>query len=305
MSNILVTGGAGFIGSHLVDELVALSHTVTILDNLSTGTCIKNKKAYFEYIDINNTDSLNHRLRGCRYDYIFHLAAQVNLRKSIQDPFEDAYTNVLGTINILNIAKISDAKKFIFVSTGGAMYDEKSEMPWNETSTIKPQSPYALSKYCAEQYVNLLCPCPYAIMRLSNVYGPRQNAKGEAGVVAIFIDNILKNKPLTIFGDGTQTRDYIYVKDVVDALIKIMPAYSARGILNVSTGIETDVNKIASLVLTMMNTKGSIVNKHKIHGEMLRSVLSSEKLMRLGWKANTELEYGIKQTVSWFNQNNA
>lgn len=303
---VLVTGGAGFIGSHLIDFLVKRGFTVVSLDNMSTGTAfpksIEMAKRY--HIDITKGHQyILSLLKNYNIDYVFHLAAQVNLRKSIIDPNFDASNNIIGTINLLKACQeYGKVKKIVFTSTGGAMYDVNDSLPWSEMSHANPQSPYGLSKKCAEQYIALLSPCPYVIMRLSNVYGPRQNAKGEAGVISIFIENILNNLPLTIFGNGMQTRDYIYVHDVIKALELAISSDDLTGIYNVSTAIETNVNNIANLVIAAIGyIKYDVLFKPAIASELARSCLSYNKLQKQAkWKPMKDLKSGIEETVLWF-----
>src|SRR6056297_1143722 len=219
---ILVTGGAGFIGSHIVDKLISQNNKVVIIDNLSTGQKENiNKKARFYKADITNK-KIKEIFKKEKPDIVFHLAAQINVRKSIQNPLLDTKVNVLGSLNIFQAAKESNVKKIIFSSTGGAIYGKAKQIPTPETCQPKPQSPYGLSKLTTENYLKLyhkLFNINYTILRYSNVYGPRQNTLAEAGVIAIFTKQLLKNKTPVINGQGKQTRDYVYVKDVVSANI--------------------------------------------------------------------------------------
>jgi UDP-glucose 4-epimerase len=228
------------------------------------------------------------------------LAAQVNLRHSIQNPAEDCRTNVLGTVRLLEECKKANVRKFIYFSTGGAIYDENAKRPWTELSLINPltkldpKSPYGVSKMCAEEYVKRLSK-RYAILRPSNVYGPRQDPKGEAGVISIFRDCILKDKPCRIFGNGEQTRDYVYVDDVVSAAEMCMTRIS--GTFNVSTGIETSLNHLVDMMYRVSRKKKNVVNEPAIPGEMIHCCLSNEWLRQTGWQPRWSLKDGLKNTM--------
>ena len=314
MSRILVTGGAGFIGNHLIERLLSDGHFVVSIDNMSTGqgfpSVLDEEHAWTGDIANENNRPYNWilwQLNNLKIDYIFHLAAHVNLRRSFLEPTEDAQTNIIGTLNLLKAARTyGKVKKFIFASTGGAMYDTSAAVPWSEQSPIAPQSPYALAKSCAEKYIELLCPCPYNIMRFSNVYGPKQNPAGEAGVIAIFVDKLIvaKTGKITIFGDGTQTRDYVYVDDVIDALMASMSS-DTTGTYNVSTAEETTVNTIAKHIVDYANLKNiTVLNEPFITGEMLRSCLSYDKIkLDMGWRPKVDITDGIVRTINWFKKN--
>ncbi|MDP2685268.1 MAG: NAD-dependent epimerase/dehydratase family protein [bacterium] len=308
MANVVCTGGAGFIGSHLVDELIKQGHNVLIIDNLSTGALDNiNLKAKFLNIDICDNVNLYEKALSAFeeqvIDFVFHLAAQINLRYSFEDPINDARSNVIGSLNIINFAKKCNAK-LIFASTGGAIYSPRSRVPWAIKSKVDPQSPYGLSKYTVERYLKILN-INSAVLRLSNVYGPRQNHKGEAGVVAIFINNILENKNLTIFGDGKQKRDFIHVYDVVSAFIIAMkPDYNS--IYNVSTGVGTDIVNIAQMIIKKMSPTpsgrraGSLLRiqyDQAIPGELKNSIL---QFNLPEWQPQILLDDGINKTVQHF-----
>jgi UDP-glucose 4-epimerase len=306
MSNIICTGGAGFIGSHLVDKLIDLGHSVIVIDDLSTGN-IKNINPKADFINGSVCDFLD--AERCKrffqfypqIDFIFHLAAQINLRNSFVNPSVDAHTNIVGSLNVISLAKQYNAR-LIFASTGGALYSEESPIPWTIKSKIDPKSPYGLAKHTVERYLNI-SGVKHTILRLSNVYGPRQNHKGEAGVISIFINNILNNQNLTIFGDGTQQRDFVYVDDVVNAFVIAMGyEYSntynvAGGTYNVATGIGTDITTIAQMIIDGMGSNKTIQYKEAIPGEIKNSIIRNNLA---GWRETVDLKGGIARTIRYF-----
>jgi len=295
---ILITGGAGFIGSHLVDKL-SLNHEVFLIDNLSTGSP-DNLNLQFKNlfkIDIQNKDYIAQVFDYIKPDVVYHLAAQINVRDSIINPIKDAEINTIGTLNILNECVKHKVKKTIFASSGGAIYQDNEDLIKTENSKIDPVSPYGISKWTAEQYINFykrIYGLDSTILRFSNVYGPRQ-AGGECGVLGIFIKNALDNKTSNIFGTGEQVRDYVYVEDVVSALILSL---DISGTYNVSTGIETTVNYLADKIKQNFNTQFEYAPK--IEGELFRNCLSSQLLQSHGWKPETNIDHGIKKTIKWF-----
>ena len=297
---MLVTGGAGFIGSWVVDYLIKAGHKVAVVDNLSTGSINNlNKKANFYKIDITDK-KLKSVFEKEKPDYVFHLAAQINVRKSIQEPIEDANINILGSLNILNNCVKYGVKKIIFSSTGGAIYDEDAPIPVSENQNAYPKSPYGIAKLTVENYIKffkLANNLDYTILRYSNVYGPRQNNKSEAGVVSIFINNIISNKECVINGTGNQTRDYIYVKDVAEANLI---ALHSGGTFNVGTGKEISVNELLARISSLMKKKASYKHAEAITGELLRSALDSSKLKSAGWSQKYFLDDGLKETIDFF-----
>lgn len=303
MAKIIVTGGAGFIGSHVVDDLISRGHDVTVIDNFSSGD-LKNldKKVKYYKFSILNHEHLNYVFELEKPDYVYHFAAQVNLRNSVKNPIFDCQENILGSVKVIDVSARFKVKKFIFSSTGGAIYSEIASLPWNETSKTLPASPYGLSKLTVEKYLDLYQTyygMPYVSLRYSNVFGPRQNAKGEAGVVSIFIDKIKNGEDLVIFGDGNQTRDYVYVKDVVHANIMAL-SDNLRGIFNVSSGIATSVNDLAKIVIKSIDTDVRIHHVSPPAGEIRHSVLDSSKLQKFGWEPRIKLAKGIRKTIkSW------
>lgn len=301
MANILVTGGAGFIGSHLVEKLIELGHKVVILDNLSSGSLDNLHEHFEEFVLRDITQPLDDIFEKYKFEYVFHLAAQINLRESIKNPLKDAEINILGSINLFNLCKKHRVNKLIFSSTGGAIYFEGATLPWTEYSKTEPSSPYGLSKLTTEYYLKLIMKDPksYCILRYSNVFGPRQNSKSEAGVVSIFIEKILEGENLVIFGNGEQTRDFIYVDDVINANILVMNE-TLNGTYNVSTGTETSINKISEEVLDAMKSQIHVGYQTAIEGELYYSCLSSEKLQTRFWEPKISLTEGIKRTAAYF-----
>lgn len=302
---VLVTGGAGFIGSHVVDRLVQEGHDVTVVDNLCTGKR-KNvpRAAQFYKLDIESA-KLERAFRNERPSIVIHLAAQMNVRKSVEDPLFDARVNVLGTLNVVEQAAKFGARKVIFSSSGGAIYGEQNAFPAAESHVTQPLSPYGISKLCGEQYLsyyNRLSGIQVASLRYANVYGPRQDPEGEAGVVAIFIQKLLNQEQPVIYGNGRQTRDFVYVEDVVEANLIAM-GQEAQGVFNVGTGIETSINDLYSLVLELTKSDCKEMHGPAKKGEQARSVIDATKLRHeLGWESKIDLREGLRRTVSYFRE---
>jgi len=301
---ILVTGGAGFVGSHLVDKLITQGNKVIVVDNLSTGKKENiNKKAKFYKLDI-CSPKIFEVFKKEKPEIVFHLAAQVNVRRSIEDPINDAKINILGSLNILDACRKFKVKKIIFSSTGGAIYGDAKIVPTKENYPPKPESPYGIAKLTIENYLDFykkVYGLNYISLRFANVYGPSQDPKGEAGVVAIFTNKLLKGERPTIFGDGKQTRDFIYVDDVVSALIKSMNYKGKETIFNVGTGIETSVNQLFKLISKILGIKIKPIYAPPKPGELKRSCLDISKFKReLKWQPKYNLEEGLKETIKWF-----
>ncbi|MDP3244158.1 MAG: NAD-dependent epimerase/dehydratase family protein [bacterium] len=297
--NLLVTGGAGFIGSHLTDALIKEKHQVAVLDNLSTGRKENlNSAAGFYQLDLEK-DNLAGVFKKEKPAVVFHLAAQVNLRRSLENPVWDAEQNILGSLRLFEAAAKAGARRIIFISTGGAMCPS-GPFPFKETDQPSPLSPYGLAKLATENYFlnyyQKTRGIKTAVLRLANVYGPRQDAKGEAGVVAIFRDRLKRNLPLLVNGHGRQTRDYIFVRDVVEGCLACLNK-KAVGVFHLGTGQETTVNQIAAGLLSLSKSKVKIQHGPAIVGEALRSVLDPRKAKRvLGWQARVGLEEGMRRT---------
>lgn len=301
---ILVTGGAGFIGSNLVDALIDQKHEVFIIDNLSTGKKeFINPKVKFYEADIQDK-SIDAIFKEVKPEILFHLAAHISVSESVKDPISDCKSNIEGSVNIFESAKNNNVKKVIFSSTGGALYGDtkKRDRPTSESYPAIPLSPYGITKLTNEFYLNYYFNAfnlNYTILRYSNVYGPRQNSKGEAGVVAIFIDKILNSEIPIIHGDGEQTRDYVYVDDVVKA--NILSINNKReGIYNIGTGIETSVNKIANLISNNFNKEIEIKHGPAVVEQRTSCLDNSFAMRELSWQPSIKLNVGIKKTVEWF-----
>lgn len=302
--NILVTGGAGFIGSNAADRFIREGHQVIVVDNLITGKLKNlNPKAKFYKIDIRNREGLESIFKENKIDIINHHAAQMDVRKSVDDPIYDADVNILGSLNLLQLAVKHKIKKFIFASTGGAVYGEQDYFPADEKHPQNPLSPYGISKLALEKYLyfyKMTYNLNHTILRYANVYGPRQDPHGEAGVVAIFAKKILKGEPPIINGDGGQTRDYTFVEDVVEANV-LSVKNEINGIYNIGTGIETSVNELCNIMLKISGTDIKPIHGPAKMGEQRRSVISYNKInTEYKWTPKYSLKDGLSKTIRFF-----
>jgi UDP-glucose 4-epimerase len=303
--NVLVTGGAGFIGSNIADAYIAAGHSVIIVDNLSSGAIENvNSKAKFYKLDIQSPD-IETIFKDQKIQVINHHAAQMDVRRSVADPRYDASVNILGMLNTLELGVRYGVKKVIFASTGGAIYGEQDYFPADEQHPLRPLSPYGITKLATEKYLfyyQAVHAIQHVILRYANVYGPRQNPHGEAGVVAIFAGKMLDDQQPIINGDGKQTRDYVYVDDVVQANIRAL-SYASSDTFNIGTGLENDVNTVYTIIKKY--TASQHAEKHgpaKI-GEQLRSVIDHTKAKKiLGWSPTVSLEEGLRRTVDFFRE---
>jgi UDP-glucose 4-epimerase len=306
----LVTGGAGFIGSTLVDRLLAEGHAVDVVDDLSKGSLANLADARatpgyeltFHRLDVRDAavvDLLAHR----RPEVVFHLAAQADVRVSVERPVFDAEVNILGTINVLEGARAAGARKVVFAASGGTLYGEPEHLPVKESHPQRPLSPYGVSKKAATDYLAAyreLHGIEFTALALANIYGPRQDPHGEAGVVAIFAGRLLAGEPCTIFGEGTQTRDFVYVDDVVDAFARA--AQKGSGLLmNIGTGVESSVNELYRTMAAGASVTDAPIYAPARSGELARSSLDPTRAsIHLGWKPWTTLDAGTAEVLRWF-----
>jgi UDP-glucose 4-epimerase len=302
---VLVTGGAGFIGSHLADALIARGHDVVVLDDLSTGHVeYLPAKARFYQMSV-GSPWLDELFRIERPEAVVHQAAQASVQRSVADPVFDATVNVVGTATLLEASARNGVRRFVLASTGGALYGDADTTPTPEDYPTLPVSPYGASKLSGEVYVrtyHALHGLSYAALRYANVYGPRQDPHGEAGVVAIFARRLLSGEPARINGDGKQTRDFVYVGDVAEANLLAL-ASEAVGSFNVGTGIETDINRIFALLRQLTGSRQPEEHGPARPGEQRRSVVDSSKIQKvMGWRPRTGLEAGLRATVQYFRE---
>ncbi|MGE5602620.1 MAG: NAD-dependent epimerase/dehydratase family protein [Nitrososphaerales archaeon] len=301
----LVTGGAGFIGSHIVDALLADGYRVAVIDNLSTGRRENvNPEAAFYEVDIRDVEGVCRVFEAERPALVSHQAAQADVRASLDDPAGYAATNILGTLNVLQAAKAMGTRKFVFASTGGAIYGNPDELPATERCPARPLDPYGTSKLACEYYLYTYkhnFGLEYCVLRYANVYGPRQNGDGEAGVVAIFAKGMLEDRPLTIWGDGLQSRDFVYVGDVAAA--NLAAARYGSGIYNIGTGLPSDIQAIARGLARVTGYTKNINRGPARPGEVRHSYLDARKARReMGWEPQVTLADGLARTVTWFRE---
>ena len=303
---ILVTGGAGFIGSHLIDALVA-SNTdeVSVFDDFSTGKRNRvNTKATFYQIDLRAASAVASAVAKIKPEVIIHLAAQMDVRRSVADPAFDAQVNLIGFLNLIESARAYGLRRVVFSSSGGAIYGEQDNFPCTEDHPLRPVSPYGVAKLATEAYLffyKVQYGIDYLSLRFGNVYGPRQDPKGEAGVVAIFCGRILEGKAATIYGNGEQTRDYVYVGDVVGAILAALKSNASGVALNIGTGIETTVNELFSILATIANFPTKPEYGPARAGEQMRSVISPARATNLlGWQPEKKLADGLAETFNFF-----
>jgi UDP-glucose 4-epimerase len=310
---VLVTGAAGFIGSTLVDRLIADGHDVTGLDDLSSGKLAnladaraanKERRGAFSFTRMSVTsDDLPAAVAKARPEVICHLAAQIDVRKSVADPLHDATTNVVGTINLLNAAVAAGVRKVVFTSSGGSIYGTQTRLPVSERVKPAPESPYAASKAAGELYLHAfwkMHQLQYTALALANVYGPRQDPHGEAGVVAIFGTAMLTGKPTKVFGDGANTRDYVFVDDVVEAFVRATGDGGNDRRFNIGTGIQTTDRELHTRVANAVGVADDPEYAPPRVGDA-RSIALDASAARagLGWEPWTPLDEGIKSTVTW------
>jgi UDP-glucose 4-epimerase len=307
----LVSGGAGFVGSHLVDALVERGDEVTVIDDLSTGrdhnlAAALERGARLVVGDVTQRETVERLFADDQFEAVLHLAAQIDVRRSVADPGFDARSNVEGTVNLLDASRRAGTGRFVFASTGGAIYGEGDgrDLPLAEDADCRPDSPYGQSKLAAEGYVDLyrrLHDLPTVSLRLGNVYGPRQDPLGEAGVVAIFCGRLAAGDSPVVFGDGRQTRDYVYIEDVVAAFLATVEL-DVAGVYNVGTGRETEVLELARSLARLSGNEAVEPRMEPARsGEIRRIAINSRRAARdLGWRAGTTLEEGLRRTLAAF-----
>jgi UDP-glucose 4-epimerase len=305
---ILITGGAGFIGSHTVDALQAEnSHDLAVIDDLSTGKRERlSPGVRFHHADLRNADEVRLVMDRERPEVLIHLAAQMDVRKSVAEPAFDAEVNIGGFLNLVEAGREKGLKRVIFASTGGAIYGEQETFPCDEQHRLRPLSPYGVSKLSTEMYLffyKAQYGIDYVALRYSNVYGPQQDPHGEAGVVAIFCGRMLTQQSCTVFGDGEQTRDYIYVGDVVRANLDALNS-SASGAFNIGTGQETSVNQLYAALARIAGINHPPSYAALRAGEQRRSVISPARAgAELGWRPEVSLNEGLDRTFQFFRSN--
>lgn len=300
---VLVTGGAGFIGSHVCDEFLRAGHEVMALDNLSSGRRENlDPRVRLAVLDIRSPEAAAF-VRTERPHVLCHLAAQMDVRRSVEDPRFDADANILGMLNLLEAARIAGVKKVLFSSTGGAIYGEQDVFPATESHATRPVSPYGVSKASGELYLGYYKAqygMQYVALRYANVYGPRQNPHGEAGVVAIFSQRLVAGRECTIFGDGGQTRDFVFGPDVARAN-RLAFEKDYVGAVNIGTGVETDINRLFALLAEAAGSKQPVIHAPGKPGEQRRSCIDPGLARKvLGWEPSVGLADGLRRTVEYF-----
>jgi UDP-glucose 4-epimerase len=305
---VIVTGGAGFIGSHLTDAFLARDDDLTVIDDLSSGRPGRlDSRVTLHKASVVDGTALTEIVGSVKPELICHLAAQIDVRASVVQPSADAEANVIGTINVLEAAREVGAR-VLFCSTGGALYGRDAPIPSLEDVMPLPESPYGIGKHCAEQYVGLynrLHQCSHSVLRLANVYGPRQDPTGEAGVVPIFCSQVLAEVRPTIFGDGTQTRDFVYVGDAVAAFIAAADQ-RRPGTWNIGTGVEVSILELAKVIADVTGKPMEPTLAEPRPGELQRSALAVERARRdLGWQAKTTLADGVRAVYRWIESGTA
>jgi UDP-glucose 4-epimerase len=304
---ILVTGGCGFVGSHLVDKLIDRGYDIVVVDNLSSGKKeFLNPKAKLIVEDIKNSESIEKIFQEEKPTFVIHTAAQVMLRRSIEEPVFDAMTNIIGTINILEACKKSGVKKIIYTSTGGARYGNPKYLPVDENHPLEPSAPYGISKHTAEHYIKAysdLYGFDYLIFCFGNVYGPRDNPKCKR-VTAVFADQLIRGEQPSLFGDGKQTRDFLYVLDLAEFIADSIEKKPEHKLFNLANGEQTNIVEIFEELKKISGYKGEAKHVDAVKGEIRDIMLDTSLAQKeLGWKVKTSLKQGLKETFEWMKKN--
>jgi len=307
---ILLTGGAGFIGSHVAEKYLSKGYEVIVIDDLSTGKRENLPNGVkFHLVDITEKEKLERIFKAEKPEIVNHHAAQMSVQRSIREPKFDASVNIMGSINLLELSVKYGVRKFIYISSGGAIYGEPFYIPCDEEHPVKPLSPYGITKYVVEHYLYYFYKnygLDYVILRYPNVYGPRQDPYGEAGVVAIFISRMLKGNDVIINGDGNQERDFVYIDDIVEAnLLSLKFSNEGEGridpVFNLGTGKGTTVNELFLKIAGITGYKKKPLHGPPRKGEVYKISLDAKKASKfLKWQAKIDLDEGLKRTVSWF-----
>ena len=304
---VLITGGAGFIGSHIVDVLLADGHEVLVVDDLSTGKRENvNQAAHLIHLDIGDP-SLVDVAREFGPDAVSHVAAQASVAVSMTDPIADAQTNILGGLNVYRAAVQSECQQFVYITTGGALYGPPDYLPCDEEHPIRTMSAYGLSKWTLEQYLKILLPpeIPLKVLRLANIYGPRQDPYGEAGVIAIFAARMIDDQPVYIFGDGEQTRDFVYVGDVARAHSQAMQSAESLTV-NISSATPLSVNDLFEMIAEETGYRHEAVHQGERAGDIKHSVLANDRAREvLGWEPHTSMVDGLHATLDWVRESSS
>jgi len=301
---ILVTGGAGFIGSHTVDALIGEGHDLAVIDDLSAGRREQvNPAARFLKADLRDAAAVNEIVARERPETIFHFAAQMDVRRSVAEPSFDATVNLVGFLNLMEAGRRAGLRRVIFSSTGGAIYGEQEAFPCDEDHPLRPVSPYGVAKLATEKYLFFYRAeygLEYLALRYANVYGPRQDPHGEAGVMAIFCGRMLAGQPVTIFGDGEQTRDYVFVGDIVRANLAALRS-NASGAFNIGTGVEASVNRLYQELAAVAGIDSPPLHAPRRAGEQRRSLISPARAAQhLHWRPQVSLAEGLRETFAFF-----
>lgn len=303
--NVIVTGGAGFVGKHLVNALISQADRVVVIDKEKVEKDKKNPKAFYKVRDI-RTDDLETVFQKERPDVVFHLAAHIDDRESVREPVMNAENNLIGTLRVFELARQNGVGKIVFASTGGVIYGEQEMLPITEEAIPQPLTPYAISKLTGERYLHfyeVVHKIPYVALRFANIYGPGQDASAECGAIAIFTSRLLKGKEVYINNDGLTTRDYVYIDDAIDALLRAAKT-EVNGVFNIGTGEETTTLDVFNKVRDVIGSQAAPDFREDVLDVIKRSALDAKKAKKeLGWSSTVTIDEGIEKTVAWYREN--